>query len=61
MKTMEVASKQTRPDKQADLGLSDMKMLDYKNIRGEVSEATQRPVHKTTKLNTPQGMFTEKG
>ena len=61
MKTLEVASKQTRPDKQADLGLTDLKKLDYKNIRGEVSEATQRPMHKTTTLNTPNGMFTEKG
>ena len=61
MKTLEVASKQTRPDKQADLGLVDMQKLDYKNIRGEVSVATQRPVHKTTTVNTPQGTFTEKG
>ena len=61
MKTMEVKSNMTRPDTQADLGLTDMRKLDYKKIRGEVSEATQRPVHKTTKLNTPQGTFTEKG
>ena len=60
MKTLEVKSKPMFY-KQEDLGLSDMQKLDYKNIRGEVSEATQRPVHKTTKLNTQQGTFTEKG
>ena len=61
MKTLEVASKQARPDKQADLGLNDMQKLDYKNIRGEVSEATQRPMHKTTTVKSPNGTFTQKG
>lgn len=61
MKTMEVKSMPTRPDKQADLGLNDMQKLDYKNIRGEVSEATQRPVHTTTSVKSPVGTFTTKG
>ena len=61
MKTLEVKSMPTRPDKAADLGLSDQQKLDYKNIRGEVSEATQRPVHKTTTVKSPGGTFTQKG
>ena len=61
MKTMEVKSVTKKYDTAIDLGLSDKQNLDYKNIRGETSEATQRPKHTTTPMKSDKGTFTQKG
>ena len=48
-------------DSASELGLVSKDKLDYKNIRSETSEATQRPMHKETSEKTDRGTFQFKG
>ncbi len=48
-------------DSASELGLVSKEKLDYKNIRGETSEETQRPMHKETSEKTDRGTFQYKG
>lgn len=45
----------------SELGLVSKDKLDYKNIRSETNEATQRPMHKETSEKTDRGTFQFKG
>lgn len=61
MKTMEVKSDMKNPATPNELGLVNRETLDYKMIRGETNEQTQRPKHTTTSMKTDKGTFTTKG
>ena len=45
----------------SELGLVSKDKLDYKTIRGETNEDTQRPMHKETSEKTDRGTFEFKG
>lgn len=59
-KMNEVKSSNTSASAQ-DLGLVSKDKLDYKMIRGETSEATQRPEHSESSEKTDRGTFQFKG
>ena len=49
------------PDSASELGLVSKEKLDFKNIRGETSEAAQRPMHSESSEKTDRGTFQFKG
>lgn len=60
-KKMQEVKTSMSSDSAANLGLVSKENLDYKMIRGETNEQTQRPQHSETSEKTDRGTFQFKG